>query len=136
MVKPKFVLVDSVGKCVMSSHIPDDLHIIKDLVTRNPADISETDEVLYEEILRTLQWTGKLYVLDLSTVEIKEHEYYQLVNLLTNESTIAYAYKNPDADNVLGFGFNTADGGNFLFASDVNNQTIIVPMRIIYDHGR
>lgn len=45
------------------------------------------------------------------------------------EKTIVYFYYNPDAK-CNGFGFNIADGGDFLPMSDLTNKTIVNELKI------
>ena len=46
--------------------------------------------------------------------KFQEQTYYKLTNPETKVETIAYCYRNPDANNELGFGFNIADGGGWM----------------------
>ena len=57
-------------------------------------------------------------------IEFKNQTFYKLISK-HNEVTIAYCYKNPDADDQLGIGFNTADGGGWMPVWDISNETKI-----------
>ena len=57
--------------------------------------------------------------------KFEEHTYYRLTNITTKEVTIAFCYRNPDASSMLGFGFNTADGGGWLPIYDLTSNTIV-----------
>ena len=59
----------------------------------------------------------------MGTQTFKEGVYYKLINTETNEETIVYCYKNPDMNNELGFGFNTADGGGWMPTFDLSKNT-------------
>jgi hypothetical protein len=71
-----------------------------------------------------------------------ENTYYWLL-VEDEEPALAYYYRNPDAFmnpeepmvegkdySALGFGFNTADGGGFLFESDLSEATRVVKAQI------
>ncbi len=71
-----------------------------------------------------------------------EGNYYWLVSS-EGEKTLAYYYRNPDAlmhpkkpmiegkdYSALGFGFNTADGGGFLFATDLKETITVIKAEI------
>lgn len=61
-------------------------------------------------------------------MELKNQTFYKLVSKY-DEVTIGYCYKNPDRDNQLGIGFNTADGGGWMPTSDISEETKITEIK-------
>lgn len=72
---------------------------------------------------------------------MKENNYYWLIN--GAEKTLVYYYRNPDAYmnpekpilkkhdySALGFGFNIADGGGFLFENDLVKGAEVIDAKI------
>lgn len=59
---------------------------------------------------------------------LKEGTYYKLISGQGDES-IVYYYRNPDTE-ILGFGFNTADGGGFMPVWDLVKTTKVIELEL------
>lgn len=62
-------------------------------------------------------------------MELKENNFYKLLNTETKETSVVYYYHNEDV-NSLGFGFNVSDGGAFISKEDISNKTKIILLNI------
>ncbi len=65
--------------------------------------------------------------------KFQEQTYYKLTNPETKVETIAYCYRNPDANNELGFGFNIADGGGWMPIWDLSKKTEINKLKLVIE---
>lgn len=128
---PVYAIVDIKGNIILINTL-EYLQGLCKIMNGTVFDVTEADEVLYGDHLH-LTFYGKVRVTDLANTEVCEHRYYIIVNIDTNEHCVVFAYRNPDLNNELGFGFNTADGGSFLPLWDLRAGSLVVPITILLD---
>lgn len=128
---PVYAIVDMKGNIILIDTFKY-LQGLCEILNGTVFDVSEDDEVFYGHHLQ-LNFCGKVRLVDLANVEIKENEYYILNYNDTSKRSLVLAYKNPDCDDELGFGFNAAEGGGFMLLSQLDSQVLIVPVRFLLD---